>query len=179
VPAAGGILRAGVREVVFDAGTIAERVSELAAEIESVYEPPDRLLLVGLLKGSFMFLADLARAFEMPVQVDFLSVSSYGDGTESSGTVRIECDTRLPVADRNVLLVEDILDSGTTLDRVVELMRQRGARTVESCTLLHKRLATSVHEPRFVGFDAPNAFLVGYGLDHAEDFRHLPYIASL
>lgn len=179
VAAAESGLRADVREIVYDAATISGRVSELAAEIESVYAPSDRLLLVGLLKGSFMFLADLARAFEMPVQVDFLSVSSYGDGTESSGTVRLECDTRLPVADRNVLLVEDILDSGTTLDRVVGLMWERGARTVESCTLLHKRLATPGHEPRFVGFDAPNAFLVGYGLDHAEDFRHLPYIASL
>ena len=165
--------------VVYDAETIAERVEAVAREIEAAYEVDDRLLMIGVLKGSWVFMADLARALRLPLQVDFLSVSSYGEDTVSSGQVRIESEPRIPVEDRNVLLVEDIVDSGLTLDRVVEMLLERGARSVEVCTLLHKRLAEPDHPPRFVGFDAPNTFLVGYGLDHAEDFRHLPYIASL
>ena len=165
--------------VVFDAETIAERVDAVAREIEATYGPDDRLLMIGVLKGSWVFMADLARALRIPVQVDFLSVSSYGGDTVSSGSVRIESEPRIPVEGRHVLLVEDIVDSGLTLDRAVELLMERGARSVEVCALLHKRVAEPDHPPRFVGFDAPNAFLVGYGLDHAEDFRHLPYIASL
>jgi hypoxanthine phosphoribosyltransferase len=165
--------------VVYGADTIAQRVAGLAREVEAWYGPEDRLLLLGVLKGSFVFMADLARALALPVQIDFMTVSSYGDATESSGTVRVEAGPRLSLEGRNVLLVEDIVDSGVTLDHVVALLRERGARTVEVCALLHKRLAEPHHEPRFVGFDAPNAFLVGYGLDRAEDFRHLPYIASL
>ena len=166
-------------KVVYDAETIAGRVEEVAREIEAHYAPDDRLLLVGVLKGSWVFMADLARALRMPVQVDFIRVSSYGEDKVSSGRVRIESQPRIPVTGRDVLLVEDIVDSGLTLDRVVDLLLEQGARSVEVCTLLHKRLAEPDHPPRFVGFDAPNAFLVGYGLDHAEDFRHLPYIASL
>lgn len=165
--------------IIYDRETISARVAELAREIESVYAAEDRLLLIGVLKGAFIFLSDLARALTIPAQIDFISVSSYGDDKVSSGRVRIEQDPRMRLHGRNVLLVEDIVDSGTTLDQVVTLLRERGASTVETCTLLHKRIATLDHEPRFVGFDAPNVFLVGYGLDHAEDFRHLPYIASL
>lgn len=165
--------------VIYDAETIAARVRALAAEIDAAYEAEDRLLVVGLLKGSFIFLADLVRALSMPVQVDFLVVSSYGDAKVSSGRVRLEYAARSSMEGRNVLLVEDIVDSGTTLEDVVPRLLGLGARSVEICTLLHKRLGGSRHEPRFVGFDAPNAFLVGYGLDHAEDFRQLPYIASL
>lgn len=173
--------RAGGSEprVVYDADTIAERVAGLAREVEACYGPEDRLLLLGVLKGSFVFMADFARALDLPVQIDFMTVSSYGDATESSGTVRVEAEPRLPLEGRNVLLVEDIVDSGITLERVVALLRERGALTVEVVALLHKRLASPDPEPRFVGFDAPNTFLVGYGLDRAEDFRHLPYIASL
>lgn len=165
--------------LVYDEARIAERIRGLADEIGARYTAEDRLLVIVLLKGSFLFAADLVRALRIPVHVDFMSVSSYGDARVSSGTVRVECDTRIPVAGRNVLLVEDIVDSGVTLDHVTDLLLDRGARTVQSCALLHKRIATLRHEPGFVGFDAPNAFLVGYGLDHAEDFRHLPYIASL
>jgi len=168
-----------VKEVVYDRETILTRVGELAREIEGVYSAEDRLLLVGVLKGAFIFLSDLARALRIPAQIDFISVSSYGDGQVSSGRVRIEQHPRMPVEGRNVLLVEDIVDSGITLDQVVSLLLEWGAATVETCALLHKRIASPDHEPRFVGFDAPNVFLVGYGLDHAEDFRHLPYIASL
>lgn len=165
--------------LVYDEARLAERILGLADEIGTRYTAEDRLLVIVLLKGSFLFAADLVRAFRFPVQVDFMSASSYGDARVSSGRVRIECDTRIPVAGRNVLLVEDIVDSGVTLDHVTDLLLERGARAVASCALLHKRIATLRHEPAFVGFDAPNAFLVGYGLDHAEDFRHLPYIASL
>lgn len=169
----------GTGHVVYDADVIRDRVSSLAREIEAVYDADDALLLVGVLKGAFVFLSDLARALTLPVQIDFVSASSYGDGRNSSGIVRIEHDLRMSVQGRNILLVEDIVDSGVTLDHLVSLFMERGAATVEMCTLLHKRIATPAREPRFVGFDAPNSFLVGYGLDHAEDFRHLPYIASL
>lgn len=169
----------GAHQVVFDEATIRSRVSELAREIEAVYGDEHRLILVGLLKGSFVFLADLAREIRLPLQVDFMSVSSYGHGTTSSGSVRFEYSGRIPVAGRHVLLVEDIVDSGTTVREVVARLRAQGAESVETCTLLHKRIASGAPQPRFVGFDAPNGFLVGYGLDHAEDFRHLPYIASL
>lgn len=176
---AGPVRRTTVGEVVYDEGVLRARVAGLAREIEGVYTAEDRLLLVGVLKGAFVFMSDLARALTLPVQVEFISVSSYGDGRVSSGTVRIEQEPRMPVRGRNLLLVEDIVDSGTTLDQVVSLLRERGAASIETCALLHKRIASPEHEPRFVGFDAPNAFLVGYGLDDAEDFRHLPYIASL
>ncbi|MEX2466724.1 MAG: hypoxanthine phosphoribosyltransferase [Gemmatimonadota bacterium] len=168
-----------VGKVVYDEEAIRRRVAGLAREIEAVYTATDRLLLLGVLKGAVIFMSDLARALTIPVQIDFMSVSSYGDGLVSSGMVRIEHDARMSVEGRNVLLVEDIVDSGTTLDRVVAHLREQGAATVETCAFLHKRIAESDHEPRFVGFDAPNVFLVGYGLDRAEDFRHLPYIASL
>lgn len=165
--------------VVYDAETIERRVRGLAEEIACAYGADDRLLLLGVLKGSFVFLADLVRALEIPVQVDFLVVSSYGDAMVSSGEVRFEYLARAPLAGRSILLVEDIVDTGRTLDQVVPLLLERGARSVEICALLHKRRASSRYEPRFVGFEAPDDFLVGYGLDHAEDFRQLPYVASL
>ncbi len=166
-------------EVVFTEEQIRSRVGALAAEISDAFGPEDRLLLVGLLKGSFLFLADLARNLTVPVHVDFMIASSYGAGRESSGEVRIRHDLETDVSGRAVLLVEDIVDSGATLETIVPLLRKRGARRVDVCTLLHKRLPGADVEVRWVGFDAPNSFLVGYGLDLAEDFRHLPYIASV
>jgi hypoxanthine phosphoribosyltransferase len=168
-----------IRRVVFDEATLRARVRELGREISESYRREDRLLVVGLLKGSFVFMADLVRAIDLPLQVDFLVASSYGAGRESSGTVHLLCDSRIPFRDRAVLVVEDIVDSGTTLTHLWPLLASRGAGSLALCTLLHKRIAPSPVEPRWVGFDAPNEFLVGYGLDHAEDFRHLPYIASL
>jgi hypoxanthine phosphoribosyltransferase len=168
-----------VKKVVFDEETLRARVVALAREIEDVYAAEDRLMVIGVLKGAFVFMSDLVRALRFPVQLDFISVSSYGDRRDTSGTVHVELAPRLSIEGRNLLLVEDIVDSGTTLDDVVAQLLERGAATVETCALLHKRIASLEHEPRFVGFDAPNTFLVGYGLDHAEDFRHLPYIASL
>jgi len=165
--------------IVFDAGTIAKRVAELGQEITTAY-PDGELLVLGLLKGSFIFLSDLVRRIDRPLQVDFLVAASYGAGTVSSGDVRLLYDPETELAGRHILLVEDIVDTGRTLNRLVELLRERRPRSLEMCALLHKHVAEHlVLEPKFLGFDAPRAFLVGYGLDHAENFRHLPYIASL
>ena len=166
-------------EVVYSAERIAGRVRELAADISSAYSERDRLLILGLLKGSFIFMADLVREISLPHQVDFLLASSYGAGKQSTGDVRLLYDPESPLAGRAVIVVEDIIDSGTTLRRLLPRLQAREPASLEVCTLLHKRLEPLDPEPRWVGFDAPNDFLVGYGLDHAEDFRHLPYIASL
>ena len=133
-----------------------------------------------MLKGSFIFLSDLVRRIDRPLQVDFLVAASYGSGTVSSGDVRLLYDPATQLEGRHILLVEDIVDTGKTINRLVELLRKRRPESLEICALLHKHVAPRLAlEPRFVGFDAPPAFLVGYGLDHAENFRHLPYIASL
>ncbi|MDH3496107.1 MAG: hypoxanthine phosphoribosyltransferase [Gemmatimonadota bacterium] len=168
-----------IAEVTFDAASIATRVNELGEEITHHYRDGE-LLVLGLLKGSFIFMSDLVRAIMRPHQVDFLVASSYGSGTTSSGTVQLVYDPETTLTGRHILLVEDIVDSGRTLNRLVRLLEQRRPRTLEICALLHKHLAPGLAlEPRFVGFDAPPQFLVGYGLDHAEDFRHLPFVASL
>lgn len=173
--------RAGGRElraVVYDAGTIAARVRELGREITRAY-PEGELTLIGLLKGSFIFLADLARQIERPLSVDFLVASSYGTGTVSSGEVRLLYEPAAQLAGRHILLVEDIIDSGRTLASLTDRLRSRGPRSLAVCALLDKRIAPPLPEIRFVGFTAPSKFLVGYGLDHAEEFRHLPYIAEM
>lgn len=169
-----------VGRIVLSADQIAARVAEMGQEITKYYPEADSLLVIGLLKGSFIFVGDLVRQIERPLQVDFLVAGSYGSGTTSSGDVRLLYDPEAEIRNRHVLLVEDIVDSGTTLNRLVPLLRERGPRTLEMCALLHKRLAPSLAlEPRWVGFNAPNEFLVGYGLDHSENFRNLPFIASL
>ena len=165
--------------IVYPAETIANRVAELGRDITTAY-PDGDLLVLGLLKGSFIFLSDLVRRIDRPLQVDFLVAASYGGGTVSSGDVRLLYDPETVLAGRHILLVEDIVDTGRTLNRLVELLRARHPRSLEICALLHKHVAEDlVLDAKFVGFDAPRAFLVGYGLDHAENFRHLPYIASL
>ena len=168
-----------VRWVAFDEAAIADRVRELGEAITDAY-PDGELLVLGLLKGSFIFLSDLVRQICRPLQVDFLVAASYGSGTASSGNVRLLYDPETRLEGKHILLVEDIIDSGLTLSRLMALLGERRPRSIEICALLHKRIATELHhEPIFVGFDAPHEFLVGYGLDHAENFRHLPYIASL
>lgn len=165
-------------EVVFSEEVIAARVAELGREIGDYYTEGE-LLIIGLLKGSFIFLADLVRRIPRPLEVDFLVASSYGGG-KTPGEVRLLYDPETRLEGKHLLLLEDIVDSGNTLNRVSRLIRERRPRSLESCTLLHKRVAPPLLvEPRFVGFDAPREFLVGYGLDHAEDFRHLPFIASI
>jgi hypoxanthine phosphoribosyltransferase len=168
-----------LKRVALSEETIATRVRELGREITAFY-PDGDLLVLGLLKGSFIFLADLVREIERPLHVDFLVASSYGDATVSSGAVRLVYDPETDLAGKHILLVEDIVDSGRTLQRLMTLLHERNPRSIEICALLHKHIATELHHPtRFIGFDAPNEFLVGYGLDHAEDFRHVPYVASL
>ena len=168
-----------VKRIAFDEETIARRVQELGREITAAY-PDGELLVLGLLKGSFIFLSDLVRHIERPLHVDFLVASSYGDATVSSGHVKLVYDTNTSLEGKHILLVEDIVDSGRTLQKLMDLLRERQPRSLEICALLHKHIATELHHPtRFVGFDAPHEFLVGYGLDHAEDFRHVPYVASL
>jgi hypoxanthine phosphoribosyltransferase len=166
--------------VVYDADRIARRVEEMGREIAAYYPEGEDLLVIGLLKGSFIFVSDLVREIPRPLQVDFLVASSYGSGTTSSGDVRLLYDPAADVRGKHVLLAEDIVDSGTTIARLVPLLREREPRSLELCAFLHKHLALELPlEPRWVGFDAPNEFLVGYGLDHSEDFRNLPFVASL
>jgi hypoxanthine phosphoribosyltransferase len=168
-----------VKRTVYEAETIARRVRELGEEITAAY-PSGPLLVLGLLKGSFIFLGDLVRQINRPLQVDFVVVASYGDAMVSSGDVRLMYDPETELEGKHILLVEDIVDSGRTLDRLMDLLGQRRPGSLEMCALLHKHAARELKHPvKFVGFDAPEEFLVGYGLDHAENYRHLPYIASL
>jgi len=169
-----------LEHIVYSASEIAARVARMGAEIVAAYPPDADILLLGLLKGSFVFLGDLVRQIRRPLQVDFIVASSYGKGTTSSGHVELLYDPRGPMAGRHIIIVEDIVDSGTTLNQLCGGIAERGPASLEICALLHKRIAPDLEwEPRWVGFDAPNEFLVGYGLDQAEDFRHLPFIASL
>ena len=168
-----------LRRVGFSASHNAGRVHALG-EANTTPFPDGDLLVLGLLKGSFIFLSDLVRAIHRPLQVDFLVASSYGDAMVSSGTVRLLYDPETELEGKHILLVEDIVDSGRTLQQLVGLLGERKPKSLEICALLHKHIATHLNHPvRFVGFDAPHEFLVGYGLDHAENFRHLPYVASL
>ncbi len=168
-----------VKSIVFDAETIAERVRALGQEITTAY-PDGDLLVLGLLKGSFIFLSDLVRKIERPLQIDFIVASSYGQGTVSSGEVRLLYDPETRLEGKHIVLVEDIVDSGNTLRKLTALLRTRQPKSLAICALLDK---IDKHDPiadlGFVGFHAPTAFLVGYGLDHSEDFRHLPFIADL
>jgi hypoxanthine phosphoribosyltransferase len=168
-----------VRRIVYSESTIAKRVHELGAQITESY-PDGELLVLGLLKGSFIFLSDLVRQIRRPLQVDFLVASSYGDSTVSSGNVRLLYDPETELEGKHILVVEDIVDTGRTLSRLMDLLQARKPQSLEICALLHKHVASELrYATRFIGFDAPNEFLVGYGLDHAENFRHIPYIASL
>jgi hypoxanthine phosphoribosyltransferase len=169
-----------VRRIIYSQEDIARRVAEMGREITAWYPPGEDLLVVGLLKGSFIFLADLVREIARPLHVDFLVAASYGSGTVSTGDVRLVYDPEASLADRHVLLIEDIIDSGNTINRLVPMLEKRGARSLELCALLHKRIAPPLaREARWVGFDAPGEFLIGYGLDHSENYRNLPFIASL
>jgi hypoxanthine phosphoribosyltransferase len=168
-----------LRRVVVSEEEIRARVAALGAEITAYYPEGEDLLVLGLLKGSFIFMADLVRAIRRPLHLDFLVASSYGMESSSSGQVELRYDPDTSFRDRHVLVVEDIVDSGTTLRSLVPGLLERGPRSVEVCALLHKRLAAPEPEVRWVGFDCPDEFVVGYGLDHAENFRHLPFIGSL
>jgi hypoxanthine phosphoribosyltransferase len=169
-----------LRRIVYTESEVASRVAEMGAAISEAYAPGEELLVVGLLKGSFIFLADLVRQITRPLHVDFLVASSYGSGTTTTGEVRLVYDPAVDLEGKHLLLVEDIVDSGTTLNRLIPLLEERRPKSLELCALLHKRIAQNlVKEPRWVGFDAPSEFLIGYGLDYSENYRNLPFIASL
>ncbi len=164
---------------LFDAERIARRVAELGREITRDYAGKD-LLVVGILSGSFVFMADLVRHIDLPLRVDFMAVSSYGDGTKSSGVVRILKDLNRGIDDRHVLLVEDIVDTGLTLHYLIENLSTRGPLSLKVCTLLDKAEARVRDVPiDYTGFPCPDAFVVGYGLDAAGLHRNLPYIGVL
>jgi hypoxanthine phosphoribosyltransferase len=172
-------LSAAVEEILIDEQVLAQRVAELGAEIAADYRDRD-LLLVGVLKGAVFFIADLMRAIDVPCEVDFMAISSYGSATDSSGVVRILKDLDLSIEDRNVLVVEDIIDSGLTLSYLVRTLKARSPASLEICALLTKpsRRAVDV-ECRYVGFEIPERFVIGYGLDFAERYRNLPYVGAL
>jgi hypoxanthine phosphoribosyltransferase len=159
--------------VLISAGQITTRVAELGAAITADYQGR-RLLLVGVLKGAVMLMSDLARAIDLPVEIDFMAVSSYGESTKSSGVVRIVKDLETDIRDRHVLIVEDIVDSGLTLRYLRELLAARGPASMETCALLVKAGART--DARYVGFPIPDEFVIGYGLDVAELYRELPAI---
>jgi hypoxanthine phosphoribosyltransferase len=168
-----------ITEVLVTEEQIATRVAELAAELDKKYEGKD-VLLVGVLKGAVMFMADLSRAMQTSVSMDWMAVSSYGSGTVSSGVVRILKDLDADVLGRNVLIVEDIIDSGLTLSWLVANLEARGAASVEVVALLRKPAAAKVEvNVSLVGFDIPNEFVVGYGLDYSEKYRTLKGVAVL
>jgi hypoxanthine phosphoribosyltransferase len=175
--------RPEVDEVVYKEEQISARVSELARLITNDYKEPAEarpLILVGILKGAFIFLADLARQIEIPLEFDFMAVSSYGSATKTSGVVRILKDLDTDISGRHVLLVEDIIDTGLTLNYLMGNLRARGPASLEICALLNKRVANKVELPiKYAGFSIPDVFVVGYGLDSGENFRNLPYIASI
>jgi hypoxanthine phosphoribosyltransferase len=166
-------------EVLFTEEQIRERLAELAAEVERDYAG-EELLIVGVLKGAVMVMADLARAFERHVEMDWMAVTSYGSGTKSSGVVRILKDLDTDINGRHVLIVEDIIDTGLTLSWLVSNLNSRGPASVEICTLLRKPDALQMTvDVKYVGYDIPNAFVVGYGLDYDERYRNLRCIGTL
>jgi hypoxanthine phosphoribosyltransferase len=169
-----------IATVLISAEQIQQRVRELGAQISADYSAEDDLLLVGVLKGCAMFMVDLARAIELPLSLDFIAVASYGASTESSGVVRLIKDLDVDIAGRNLLIVEDIIDSGLTLDYLRSQLLRRNPASLRICTLLNKpdrRIADVGVD--YLGFDIPNEFVVGYGLDYAERYRNLPYVGVL
>jgi hypoxanthine phosphoribosyltransferase len=169
----------GVGEVIVAEEDLRRRVAELGVQITKDYAGCAPLL-IGVLKGAVFFISDLMREIEVPVQVDFMAVASYGSATDSSGVVRILKDLDAAIEDRDVLIVEDIVDSGLTLQYLMRNLGSRAPRSLEVCALLNKPDRRKVQLPmRYVGFEIPDRFVVGYGLDHAERFRNLPYVAAL
>ena len=177
--AAEGNLEAGVSEILIEAETLQGRIRELGEEISADYDGRD-LLLVGVLMGAVFFMADLMRELTVPCEIDFMAISSYGAQTDSSGVVRILKDLDINIAGRDVLVVEDIIDSGLTLSYLMRSLKARKPASLEICALLTKPERREIEVPvKFVGFEIPNKFVIGYGLDFAERYRNLPYVGVL
>jgi hypoxanthine phosphoribosyltransferase len=168
-----------IGEILVQRDELAHRVRELAAEVSRDYADRD-LILIGVLKGAIFFLADFMRQLEVECELDFMAVSSYGTTTDSSGIVRILKDLDAPIAGKDVLIVEDIVDSGLTLSYLLRTLQARDPASLEVCALLTKPERRKVDLPiRYVGFEIPNRFAIGYGLDYGERYRNLPYVAVL
>jgi len=169
-----------VVDTLISAKSIAARVEELAAEISEAFAQTDKLVVVGLLRGSFVFIADLVRELDLPVEVDFLEASSYGDAMETSREVRILKDLRGEIGGRDVLLVEDIVDTGFTLSHVIRLLQSRDPKRLETIALLDKPSRREVDiRATWTGFEIPDEFVVGYGIDYAQRNRNLPFIGKV
>ena len=172
-------LEQAVSDVLIDAETLQRRIAELGADISADYVGRD-LLLVGVLKGAVFFLSDLMRRLTVPCEIDFMAISSYGASTDSSGIVRILKDLDINIEGRHVLVVEDIIDSGLTLSYLMRNLEAREPASLEVCALLTKPERREIDVPvRYTGFEIPNRFVIGYGLDFAERYRNLPYVAVL
>lgn len=169
-----------IAEILYTEAELKRRVAALGAQISQDYAGKDNVVLVGILRGSYIFMADLSRSITIPCRIDFMSVSSYGKGTSSSGQIEIKKDLSDPINGAHVILVEDILDSGNTLDYLGKILSARNAASIRICTLLDKpeRRKKEVFAD-YYGFLVPDAFVVGYGLDYAEEYRNLPYIGIL
>jgi hypoxanthine phosphoribosyltransferase len=168
-----------IGEILVPADALSRRVTELAAEVSRDYAGKD-LVLIGVLKGAVFFLSDLMRQLEIPVEVDFMAVASYGSATKSSGVVRILKDLDAVIEGRDVLIIEDIVDSGLTLQYLLRNLAGRNPASLEVCALLIKPERRKVElQTRYVGFEIPDRFAIGYGLDHRERYRNLPFVAAL
>ena len=167
-------------ETLISERDIKKRITELGKDINHFYKDTSKLLGVGLLRGSFVFIADLARELKIPVEVDFMTASSYGNSMQSSNNIRILTDLNTDIKNLDVLLVEDIIDTGHTLNQVIKLLNNRKPKSLEVCCLLNKfsRRETDI-ESKWIGFDIPDEFVVGYGIDFAQDNRHLPFIGKV
>ncbi len=172
-------LERGVGEILIDEERLQTRIRELGRELSSDYEGRE-LLLVGVLKGAVFFMADLMRSISVPCEIDFMAISSYGASTDSSGVVRILKDLDINIENRHVLVVEDIIDSGLTLSYLLRNLESREPASLEICALLTKPSRREIDVPvKYVGFEIPNKFVIGYGLDFAERYRNLPYVGVL
>lgn len=165
-------------EILISESEISARINALAHDISQNYSQTKQLVVVGLLRGSFVFIADLVRHLDLPVEVDFMTVSSYGNKMVSSRQVRIIQDLETDIKDRDVLIVEDIIDTGHTLGQVIDILKTRAPRSLKICTLLNKPSRREIDVPiHWVGFDIPDEFVIGYGIDYAQQGRNLPHIA--
>lgn len=169
-----------IGEILITEEQLQERIKELGAQITKDYKDKEDFLVVGILKGSVVFLSDLIRNIDIHTKIDFMTVSSYGMGSTTSGTITVKKDLDTDIEGKDILIAEDIIDSGITLCNLVKLLKERNPKSIKICTLLNKpeRREADIHVD-YVGFDIPNEFIVGYGLDYAENYRNIPYIGVL